>query len=159
MFDDQKNKILGALDAAHETYYKDETFGGPSLYFHIQALKAARDRQFERFAECTYAMLASWGMHRMDSRGSKMREVGEFYSSLNEILAACGSAPGENTERTLGRRLGLPQEHILWSPLHGDRHIARWELKGTGAPASQPRAPRGPRIHAHFFVWKQADHE
>jgi hypothetical protein len=41
---------------------------------------AARDRQFDRFAESTYAMLAAWGMHRMGSGGSKMREFDEVQS-------------------------------------------------------------------------------
>ena len=102
MFDDQKSKLLGGLDAAHAAYYKDETFGGPSLYFHIQALNAARERQFDRFCECSYAMLASWGMHRMGSRGSKMREFGEFHSSLTLVwpLAAQlqGKIPSELSE-------------------------------------------------------------
>lgn len=85
MFDGQKNKLLGALDAAHEAYYKNETFGGPSLYFHVQSLNAARERQFDRFCECAYAMLASWGMHRMGPRGSKMREFADFHSSLQQV--------------------------------------------------------------------------
>jgi hypothetical protein len=73
-------KVQGsrALDSAHAAYYENETFGGPSLYFQVQSLNAARERNFDRFCECTYAMLASWGMHRMGSRGSKMREFGDF---------------------------------------------------------------------------------
>jgi len=85
MFEDQKSRLLGALDLAHEAYYKDGIFGGPSLYFHLQSLDAARNRQFDRFTECTYAMLAAWGMHRMGSGGSKMREFDEFHSSMKKV--------------------------------------------------------------------------
>jgi hypothetical protein len=44
MFDNQKFRVLSTLDAAHATYYMNETFGGPSLYFHLQSLKAAREQ-------------------------------------------------------------------------------------------------------------------
>lgn len=101
-FDEQRTQLLTALDDAHEAYYKKEIFGGPSLYFHVQSLKAARERQFDRFAECAYAMLAAWGMHRMGSGGSKMREFDEFRSSLNRIWALSaqlqGKTPGELVE-------------------------------------------------------------
>jgi hypothetical protein len=85
MFEDQKSRLLGALDLAHEAYYKDGIFGGPSLYFHLQSLDAARKQQFDRFTECTYAMLAAWGMHRMGSGGSKMREFNEFQLSMTKV--------------------------------------------------------------------------
>ena len=102
MFDDQNSKVLGALDDAHAACYEKETFGGPSLYFHVQSLNAARERNFDRFCECTYAMLASWGMHRMGPRGSKMREFDDFQSSLSAVwpLAAPlqGKTPNELTE-------------------------------------------------------------
>ena len=102
MFDDQKSKVLGALDSAHAAYYENETFVGPSLYFHVQSLNAARERNFDRFCECTYAMLASWGMHRMGSRGSKMREFGDFQSSLRAVWPLAtplqGKTPNELTE-------------------------------------------------------------
>ena len=85
MFDDQQNRLLAALAAAHDTYYRAEVFGGPSLHFHLRSLEAARAQDFERFVEYVYAVLASWGMHRMGFGGSKMREFGEFYSSLRLV--------------------------------------------------------------------------
>ncbi len=85
MFDDQQNRLLTALDAAHDTYYRAEVFGGPSLHFHLRSLEAARAQDFERFVEYVYALLASWGMHRMGPGGSKMREFGEFHSSLRLV--------------------------------------------------------------------------
>lgn len=102
MFEEQKKRLLESLDIAHEAYYQDGIFGGPSLYFHVQSLDAARNRQCDRFIECTYAMLASWGMHRMGSGGSKMREFEDFQSSMHKVwpLAAGlqDKQPGKLTE-------------------------------------------------------------
>jgi hypothetical protein len=84
MFEDQQDRLLNALDAAHETYYRVEVFGGPSLHFHLKSLEAARTQDFERFVEYVYAVLPSWGMHRMGG-GPKMREFSEFHSSLKAV--------------------------------------------------------------------------
>jgi hypothetical protein len=47
-------------------------------------------------------MLSSWGMHRMGSGGSKMREFGDFQSSLNAVwplaIQLQGNTPNELTE-------------------------------------------------------------
>jgi hypothetical protein len=85
MFEDQRNRLLAALDEAHEAYYRAEIFGGPSLHFHLRSLAAARAQDFERFAEYVYGVLASWGMHRMGPGGSKMREFEEFRTSLEVV--------------------------------------------------------------------------
>lgn len=82
MFEAQRTELLGNLDVAHAAYYDAAVFGGPSLHFHLRALVAARARDLDWFCEAAYAMLASWGMHRMGSRGSKMREFGEFAASV-----------------------------------------------------------------------------
>lgn len=84
MFDDQQNRLLTALDAAHEAYYRAELFGGPSLHFHLKTLEAARAQDFERFVEYVYAVLPSWGMHRMGG-GPKMHEFSEFHSSMQAV--------------------------------------------------------------------------
>jgi hypothetical protein len=88
MFEDQRNRLLSALDAAHEAYYRAEIFGGPSLHFHLRSLGAAKAQDFERFAENVYGVLASWGMHRMGPGGSKMREFDEFRTSLQVVWPA-----------------------------------------------------------------------
>jgi hypothetical protein len=102
MFEGQRAKVLDTLDVAHEAYYEKEKFGGPSLYFHVQSLKSARELQFDRFSECAYAMLASWGMHRMGSGGSKMREFDEFQLSLNKVWPRLVQLRGK-TAGELGR--------------------------------------------------------
>jgi hypothetical protein len=85
MFDEKRNRLLNAIDEAHDAYHKAALFSGPSLHFHLRAIEAAHTQDFERFAECSYAMLASWGMHRMGPGGSKMREFEEFRSSLCDV--------------------------------------------------------------------------
>ncbi len=84
-FDRQQLLLLRALDEAHRTYYETEVFSGPSLHFHLKSLEAARHHDFERFVECVYAMLASWGMHRMGPGGSKMRNFANFQSSMRSV--------------------------------------------------------------------------
>ena len=85
MFESQRTELLENLDAAHGAYYEAAVFGGPSLHFHLRALAAAEARDLASFSEAAYAMLASWGMHRMGRGGSKMREFEEFATSLSVV--------------------------------------------------------------------------
>jgi hypothetical protein len=85
MFETHRERLLQSLDVAHAAYYRAETFGGPSLYFHVRALEAAKDADFGRFVESAYALLAAWGMHRMGRGGSKMREFEDFKASLKPL--------------------------------------------------------------------------
>ena len=61
-------------------------FGGPSIYFHIQAIKEQKlNFLSERHIEMIYATLASWGMHRMgdpDEVKAKMVDFNEFKDSI-----------------------------------------------------------------------------
>jgi hypothetical protein len=103
MFDTQRDQLLQNLDVAHAAYYRAEIFGGPSLYFHLEALLAASCRDFERFAEVVYAVLAAWGMHRMGPRGSKMREFEDLLESLRSlwpIVLNLQQASPENLDRS-----------------------------------------------------------
>lgn len=76
------DQLLGNLDFAHDAYYKVFVFGGPSLYFHIEALHASRKGEVRRFAEMSYAMLTAWGMDRMGPGGSKMEDFACFLRSI-----------------------------------------------------------------------------
>jgi len=60
-------------------YFLDKTrdvgndFGGPSIYFHKMALlKQKNDFLEEDHLNMIYAVMPSWGMHRMGSSGAKM---------------------------------------------------------------------------------------
>jgi hypothetical protein len=62
-------------------------FGGPSVYFHVQAIKE-QEASFlsDRHIEMIYATLASWGMHRMgdpEETKAKMVEFGDFKHSIS----------------------------------------------------------------------------
>jgi len=61
-------------------------FGGPSIYFHIQAIQAQKtDFLSDRHIEMIYATLASWGMHKMgdpEITKAKMVEFPEFKLSI-----------------------------------------------------------------------------
>ncbi len=85
MFDVQRNRLLEDLDPAHKSFYDAQVFGGPSLYFHLRSLDAAKRRDLDGVAESTYAVLASWGMHRMGPGGSKMCEFECFRASLQNV--------------------------------------------------------------------------
>jgi hypothetical protein len=84
--------IIRNADRYHGAYYIAETFRGPSLYFHQQALATRRSADFVRHLEYLYATLASWGMHRMGSGGSKMQPFDTFRRSaepLRKAIATC----------------------------------------------------------------------
>ena len=85
MFATHRDQLLQALDGAHASYYRAGVFGGPSLFFHLHALRAGRAGDLDRFAESVYALLAAWGMHRMGRGGSKMREFEDFRASLEPV--------------------------------------------------------------------------
>jgi hypothetical protein len=91
-------RLLENLDLAHTAYYRAETFGGPSLYFHQKALDAARTLDIDRFAECMYATLASWGMHRMGQGGSKMCDFSTFHDSLKVVWPLVVALQGKRPE-------------------------------------------------------------
>ena len=88
MFDEQRKLLLKSLDEAHTAYHEAGVFSGPSVYFHLRSLQAAKTQDFERFAEYVYATLASWGMHRMGPSGAKMCGFEKFHSSLDGVWRA-----------------------------------------------------------------------
>jgi hypothetical protein len=84
-YDDKVKNILINAEKYHQSYYKAETFRGPSLYFHQRALETRQAPVSISHLEYVYATLASWGMHRMGKGGSKMQSFLTFQRST-EIL-------------------------------------------------------------------------
>lgn len=78
-------EILKNAEKYHSSFYAAEIFHGPSLYFHRRTLEARNTERFERYLEYIYATLASWGMHRMGKRGSKMVGFEVFKESVEKI--------------------------------------------------------------------------
>jgi hypothetical protein len=80
--------ILANADTYHDRFYdayKDRIFGGPSLHFHRQALKALQSGLRAHALEYIYAVLPSWGMHRPGKGGAKMLSFEDFKDSITEL--------------------------------------------------------------------------
>jgi hypothetical protein len=72
MFETKREILIKNMKSYHEKYYKEAVFSGPSLYFHIKSLSLSNQNESGNFADSCYATLATWGMHRMGTGGSKM---------------------------------------------------------------------------------------
>jgi hypothetical protein len=60
-----------------------EDFGGPSVYFHQQALIECKQNFLsDRHIEMIYATLCAWGMHRMGDTKTKMVSFAIFKNSI-----------------------------------------------------------------------------
>lgn len=79
-FNSKINLLLKNVDANHKKYYSINTFFGPSLFFHKKALIKSGNQ-----LEYIYAVLTSWGMHRMGKGGAKMTDFKTFSKSIVSI--------------------------------------------------------------------------
>lgn len=87
-----------------------QDFGGPSVYFHQQAILAqASDFLGNRHIEMIYATLASWGMHRMgdpEDTKAKMVEFDDFRSSILACQTELTALRNERIENVTLDRYG-----------------------------------------------------
>ena len=85
-------EILINATEYHRVYYQAVVFSGPSLYFHQRAIDTSKLVDSLAHLEYVYAVLTSWGMHRLGAKGSKMVGFKEFRDSIqtlyNEITDA-----------------------------------------------------------------------
>lgn len=109
MFNDKVTDLLNHMDEAFASFDEAGVFGGPSLHFHHRALDAARGNDFPHFAEMTYAMLTSWGMHRMGSNGAKMTDYASFRASMERVAGLVAGLGNVTPERVTERD---------WSTVH-----------------------------------------
>lgn len=75
----------GAQDYYERSLDILKEFGGPSVYFHTQAIAEQKSRFLsDRHVEMVYATLSAWGMHRMgdSSTKTKMVEFSIFKDSI-----------------------------------------------------------------------------
>ncbi|MDA3613780.1 hypothetical protein [Polluticaenibacter yanchengensis] len=83
-WDNLVKDLLENCEHYHSQFYTNKKFSGPSHHFHLRALTAIDKEK----AEMTYAMLVSWGMHRMGG-GAQMNDYKIFeesiFSTLQEI--------------------------------------------------------------------------
>lgn len=67
---------------------EDRTFGGPSLYFHFKCISSFGARSVAdnlsntEFLETVYAVLATWGLHRMGRTATKLKNFGPFKTEI-----------------------------------------------------------------------------
>lgn len=105
-FSGKVEDILRHAVEYHDAFYAADTFKGPSLYFHRRALEAAFGESFTKYLEYIYAVLTSWGMHRMGSGGSKMQDFETFRLSVEPLHMSIRTAkdfkPEEMTEMEWG---------------------------------------------------------
>jgi hypothetical protein len=68
------------------SYEQFAVFGGPSVYFHTECLRAAMEVFLsKRHIEMLYATLAAWGMHRMgdsDTTKTRLTDWEQFHGSI-----------------------------------------------------------------------------
>ena len=79
------SRILRNAERYHKDYYSAGVFGGPSLYFHRRAIGLAGEVSELSQIELIYAVLTSWGMHRMGASGSKMQPFETFQKSVVSV--------------------------------------------------------------------------
>ncbi|MFC9250414.1 hypothetical protein [Amycolatopsis thailandensis] len=77
-----------------EAFEARQGFAGPSRYFHDKAIELRRGYREAsalladvRFLEYVYAVLPSWGMHRMGPQKAKVAEFGEIVAALRQSEA------------------------------------------------------------------------
>jgi len=88
----QKNLIelagkLGTYLKETKTIPAKKIFSGPSLYFHQKAIEDARGRDFlgEKHLQMIYAVLPSWGMHRMGNTKAKVINFDKFEEQIDKV--------------------------------------------------------------------------
>jgi hypothetical protein len=111
MFEVQQSKLLTTLDQTHQEYCQRKEGNWPALYFHCQSLKASSERNFEHFAESSYAMLVSF---RMNSGNARMNQFTRFRSSLRLVWEKALQLRGKTPERLNGCDWGGLKE-IFWN--------------------------------------------
>lgn len=66
-------------------------YSGPSIYFHNRIMEILQESSLEdlqdsiSFSEYVYAVLVSWGMHRMD-RGAQLKNFPEFRNVIRNFI-------------------------------------------------------------------------
>ena len=84
--------LAGQREYSEGSYKGFKSFGGPSVYFHQQCLRAAENEFLSsRHIEMLYATLVAWGMHRMGDpkvTKTKLTDWDEFRRSIVEQRAA-----------------------------------------------------------------------
>jgi hypothetical protein len=87
-------QLRSRFDQALSIFDQRRIFSGPSEHFYLKTVAAVRQASSLRaliandaFAECVYATLTSWGMHRMgENVATKLAEFSNFRDTLDSLL-------------------------------------------------------------------------
>lgn len=113
-FSEKVHDICLNANQYHDLFYKEEHFYGPSLHFHRRALGLdGKNIQTECKSELIYAMLTSWGMHRMGLKGPKMVDFKRFSNSINNLHIESSSV-SELSYKDL-----IDADSEKWEEVHG----------------------------------------
>ena len=83
--DNLKELSYGLKDYLEETVDIDKEFGGPSLHFHKRAIEECNANFLSlTHIEMIYAMLTSWGMHKMGDTKTKIINFNDFKKQIIE---------------------------------------------------------------------------
>lgn len=117
-FSTQAAKLLSDLEDSHAHFHESAVFSGPSLHFHQSALVDAKAGDIDQFTQSSYAMLASWGMHRMGRGGAKMDDFPQYRSSIHAIWPCA-----ESLRECLAKDLAETEWEILRQAFIGIKAI------------------------------------
>jgi hypothetical protein len=69
------------------SYKQFAKFGGPSIYFHYECLRAGKKKFLsDRHIEMLYATLVAWGMHRMGDSKTTKTKLTEWKTFRNSFI-------------------------------------------------------------------------
>ena len=107
----------------HEAYYQADVFSGPSLYFHRKAIAGINSPTSAQTLESIYAVLTSWGMHRLGKGGPKMRDFLPFQESMVYLAGDIAIAKEYNLQDMDEQKWGVLRRifeeiKIMETPIH-----------------------------------------
>jgi hypothetical protein len=89
--------LVDSFDDYVLAFEASNIFSGPSVYFHRRAIERRRLHGTaedlladELFLEYVYAVLPSWGMHRMGAQRAKVTEFGQLVTSIRAAAPVLG---------------------------------------------------------------------
>lgn len=86
------NDLIENFEECLNHFYAEAVFTGPCIYFHEKAIRirnsyptAVATLADEDFFDAVYATLTSWGMHKLGSKGAKLRDLKEIRQSFLDL--------------------------------------------------------------------------
>lgn len=91
---DRVDHLIENFEECLNHFYTEAVFTGPCVYFHEKAIRirnsyptAVATLDDDHFFDAVYATLTSWGMHRLGSKGAKLRDLQEIRQSFIDLSA------------------------------------------------------------------------